>query len=301
MYAELEILWNYSASAVLTPLVWGAFAGLAALAGLLALWLISRRRGWLQPPSGRAWPRRLVLVIWLVALVPLAGVGGLAYGAQRATVKVLEQTKVISGSCAMIARGLVRAATVGADPAKSPERIPVGDLRALWDDTNTQIDHLEDRGVDAVVSAGSSEDGTAEATALVVRWGLDALRAKVASTPSGAVEPLLEGLETHAAADGTVGAPEAVAWLSDEYLEPVVRGFIVGLFRPYYQLAWGTGLLGVILPFAMLGLWRRRSRGMAAPVVPAALPVVRPGFPPRTEPSTQAPGQPVRWTAEPRR
>lgn len=264
MYAELEILWKYSASALLTPLLWGIGVGLAVLVGLLTLWLISRRWGWLAPPSGRAWPRQLVLVLWLLALVPLAGVGGLVYGAQRATVNVLEQTNVIGGSCEAIARGLVRVAA-GADPTTTPERVPVAELRALWADTNAQINRLEDRGIDAVVSSGSAEDGTAESTALVARWGLDALRAEVVSEHAEAVEQLLGGLETRAAADGTVGAPEAAAWLADEYLEPLVRAFIVGLFRPYYQLAWlGVGL-GVVLPFVMLGLWRRLGRGASAP------------------------------------
>ncbi|MEM9458801.1 MAG: hypothetical protein AAGF11_31780 [Myxococcota bacterium] len=267
MYAELEILWNYSASALLTPLVWGIGIGLAALVGLLVLWVVLGRQGWLRPPSGRTWPGSLVLVLWVLALVPLAGVGGLAYGAQRATVNVLEQSNMIAGSCEALARSLVRIAAAGADPTTTPERISVVDLRALWDGTGARIDRLEDRGIDAVVSSGSSEDGTAEATALVARWGLDALRAELLSEHAEAIEPIVGGLEAHAAADGTVGAPEAAAWLADEYLAPIVRAFIVGLFRPYYQLAWGCGVLGVVLPLVVLGLWRRLGRGAAAAAV----------------------------------
>lgn len=252
----LGFLWEQSGGALLTPLLWGTGIATLTLVGLLVLWLVARSQGWLEIASGQAWPRRVTLAGWLVVLVPLSGTAGLVYGAQRATLDVLDQTQVIQQSCGVIASSLVLSA---AGEAQGVDRVPVASLRAAWSSANAAVEQAKDEKVRQMVDAQLEQGVTADAAAVVGRWGLDALQADLVGGRAEALEDLLAKLEARAAPDGTVGVTEAGAWLSDEYVMPTVNGFIVSLFRPYYVMLWTVMLVGIAVPLVITAVSRRRK------------------------------------------
>lgn len=246
-------LLEHSGVALLSPLGWATGIASLSLVGLLMLWFTARRRGWLAIHTGSAWPRRLTLAIWLLVLTPLAGAAGFIYGAERATLGILDETRVIERSCGVLASGMILA--IADDGA---ERIPVTSLHALWTTANDQVRVLRDQKIREAVDSQLDPGVTADAAHVVGRWGAELLQRELVGGPTDAVDGVLAALAAKAAADGTVGAAEAGVWLSERYVMPRLRDFLIGLFRPYYFTLSIFIALGVAAPLGLAGLSRRR-------------------------------------------
>lgn len=262
LHETLEVLlglWEMSRSALLVPLGWGLASAAVVIALGLGLWLVARSQGWLEVASGRAGPRRVVLATWVVCLVPLGGFGGIAYGAQRATLSTIERTRVMEAVAGAVATAIVISAVDEDELESDSPRMSVAALRASWSDAQAAVDGFEQRELEALASSQLDEGLTADATARVAKWGLDVLEERLVGDRAEAIDGILDELESHAAADGTLGTEEATAWLVDEYMMPAVRDFVVGIFRPYYAAAWLLVLVGLGLPFLLTAESRRRA------------------------------------------
>lgn len=252
--AGLGALLEHSGVALLTPIAWGIGVTFLAFVAVVIAWRSSRARGWLGVASGSAWPRRLTLAIWMVLLVPTSGAAGFAYGAERATLGLLDESQVIERSCGAIASGMILVVA-----EEGSDRIPVAAIRGLWDGANTQVVALRDQKIREAVASQLDPGVSADAAGVVGRWGAEALQRELVGGATDAVDGILAALAAEAAADGTVGAAEAGAWLSERYVLPTVRDFLVGLFRPYYLVPGIFILLGIAVPLGITGLSRRRS------------------------------------------
>ncbi|MCA9634861.1 MAG: putative beta-lysine N-acetyltransferase [Myxococcales bacterium] len=224
--AGLGALLEHSGVALLTPIAWGIGVTFLAFVAVVIAWRSSRARGWLGVASGSAWPRRLTLAIWMVLLVPTSGAAGFAYGAERATLGLLDESQVIERSCGAIASGMILVVA-----EEGSDRIPVAAIRGLWDGANTQVVALRDQKIREAVASQLDPGVSADAAGVVGRWGAEALQRELVGGATDAVDGILAALAAEAAADGTVGAAEAGAWLSERYVLPTVRDFLVGLMK----------------------------------------------------------------------
>ncbi|MEZ4451834.1 MAG: hypothetical protein R3B09_20390 [Nannocystaceae bacterium] len=259
----LLILWEHSGAALWTPLLWGVGVGLVTLVGVVGLWLLARRRGWLEVPSAAAWPRQATLVCWILLLTPTSGAAGVVYGAERATLDVLAETQVVERSCGVIAAGVVLAATEG----EVVGRIPVARLRGLWIRAGAEIDVTRDRAIQVAVESQLPKGAAADAATVIARWGAAALQRELVGGTTETLEGLMIALEGKAAADGTVGVDEAGVLIRERVVAPKVHALVVDLFRPYYRTLWILVALGIVSPFAAAG-WSRRAaaKRRAAPL-----------------------------------